>query len=323
MTAPLPAADLVARFRADLEALTSAEPDMLGIAVSGGPDSLALLLLAAAALPGRVQAATVDHGLRAESAAEARLVASVCNGLGVPHAVLSVEVNRDKASLQRAAREARYHALASWLDACGTSWLATAHHVDDQAETLVMRLLRGSGVGGLAGVRRSGPIANSSARLIRPVLGWRRETLAAVVDAAGIAAVADPSNQDERFDRVRIRRRLGQSDWIDPTALARSAGALAEADAALEWTADRLADERVRSEGEGLSLDPADLPAELRRRLTLRLIRQLAPAAASRGEEVARLLDTLDAGGTATLAGIKCSGGARWHFERAAPRRAD
>jgi tRNA(Ile)-lysidine synthase len=301
--------ELAARFRADLEALTGAAPARLGLAVSGGPDSLALLLLAHAAYPGRVHAATVDHGLRAESAAEAAFVAGLCGELGVPHVTLAANMT-DKVNVQAAARARRYALLGRWAGEVKAGCLLTAHHLDDQAETLVMRLLRGSGLAGLSGVRAVNP------PLVRPLLGWRREELAAVVRAAGVDPVVDPSNQDERFDRARIRRRLAEAQWLDPTPLARSAAALAEAEDALEWAVERLWRERV----DGLTLDPAGLPAELRRRLVLRLLAAIGEPA-PRGEEVGRLLATLDGGGTATLAGVKCVGGERWRFAPAPSRR--
>jgi tRNA(Ile)-lysidine synthase len=301
--------ELAARFRADLEALTGAAPARLGLAVSGGPDSLALLLLAHAAYPGRVHAATVDHGLRAESAAEAAFVAGLCGELGVPHVTLAANMT-DKVNVQAAARARRYALLGRWAGEVKAGCLLTAHHLDDQAETLVMRLLRGSGLAGLSGVRAVNP------PLVRPLLGWRREELAAVVRAAGVDPVVDPSNQDERFDRARIRRRLAEAQWLDPAPLARSAAALAEAEDALEWAVERLWRERV----DGLTLDPAGLPAELRRRLVLRLLAAIG-GPAPRGEEVGRLLATLDGGGTATLAGVKCVGGKRWRFAPAPPRR--
>ena len=128
----------------------------LGLAVSGGPDSCALLLLAATALPGRIAAATVDHGLRAESAAEAQFVADLCALLKVDHAVLAVSVGQG--NVQAEARIARYRALAGWAKQTGLAALASAHHADDQAETLLLRLRRASGVAGLAGVRERGQV---------------------------------------------------------------------------------------------------------------------------------------------------------------------
>ncbi|HWU02750.1 MAG TPA: tRNA lysidine(34) synthetase TilS, partial [Novosphingobium sp.] len=178
----------------------------LGVAVSGGPDSLALLLLAAAALPGRVMAATVDHGLRAESAAEAAEVARVCTQIGVSHATLAIAVA--DGNVQAQARAGRYAALAQWAQQAGVAALCSAHHADDQAETLLMRLNRGSGVAGLAGVRERGLVPGTRLPLLRPVLGWRRAELAGVVAEAGFAAADDPSNRDDAYDRVRMRKAL-------------------------------------------------------------------------------------------------------------------
>src|SRR5262245_46562227 len=135
---------LLERFRADLDSL-SAPSERIGIAVSGGPDSLALLLLAAAARPGLVEAATVDHGLRPESRAEAEMVARTCAELRVPHEILVADwAETPSSAIQERAREARYSLLAGWLVEQKLKALATAHHADDQAETILMRLNRGS-----------------------------------------------------------------------------------------------------------------------------------------------------------------------------------
>ena len=304
-----PSADQVERFRADLETLAGG-PGRAGLAVSGGPDSLALLLLGQAACPDAVEAATVDHGLRPESAGEAEFVADLCRRLAVPHAILR-PAEPIGGNLQSAARRARYALLEQWRVERGLDWLLTAHHADDQAETLLMRLNRGSGIAGLSGVRAV------NGRVLRPLLAWRRAELAGIAAAAGIAAVADPSNVDDRFDRARLRAHLAVADWIDPPALARSARALAEADEALEWTVERLLAERADAHGR---LDASELPAELRRRLLLRMLRGVNPAAEPRGDEVGRLLAALEVGETSTLAGVKCVGGAVWQFEPAPPR---
>ena len=309
-----PSAELEGRFRADLERLAGRPAGRLGVAVSGGADSLALLLLASAACPGAVQAATVDHGLRPESAAEAESVADTCARLDIPHAVLRPATPLS-GNLQSAARGARYALLEAWRSEQGLDWVLTAHHADDQAETLLMRLNRGSGVGGLAGIRRV------NGRVLRPLLDWRRAELEAIVAEAGLEPIIDPSNRDEKFDRARLRRELEGAAWLDRRATARSAQALAEAEEALDWAAERLFADRSRVDGDMLRLDPSELPAELLRRLLLRALRRVDPHAAPRGEELSRLLATLDQGGGATLAGVKA--GAEegiWSFAPAPPR---
>ena len=298
--------------------------------MSGGPDSVALLLLAHAALGPRCSAATVDHGLRPEAAAEARFVASLCDRLGVRHAVLSgplPERTGGSANLSARARALRYGLLQAQAER-DDAVIATAHHADDQRETVLLRLNRGAGVAGLAGVRTSG------GRVVRPLLGWRRAELAALVVAAGIAPVDDPSNADDRFDRARLRKRLVEVDWLDPVAVAASAAALAEADAALAWSAQRLATERIADLSDhgspggstGVTLDWGGLPAELRRRLVRACLVRLDPAAQPDGPALTRTIAALDAGRAATLgrALIRPVPDADrvWRFTLAPPRRA-
>jgi tRNA(Ile)-lysidine synthase len=320
MPLPVPAPELVQRFRGDLLALTGGAPERVGVALSGGGDSLALLLLASAGFPGRVAAATVDHGLRAGSAPEADFAGRVCARGGIAHAVLPVEV-APQASVQAAAREARYAALTAWAGSAGAAVVLTAHHADDQAETLLMRLLRGSGVAGLAGVRPC--LALSPAVLLcRPLLAWRRATLASIVADAGLSPVDDPSNHDEAFDRVRMRRRLVETPWLDPVAIARSAAALAEADNALDAVADLLFDERVETGAGSATLRPDGIPEALLRRLVTRALTHVAPAARPRGEQVGALIAALRAGRTLNLGGALCRGGETWRFEPEPPRAA-
>ncbi|HEX4737607.1 MAG TPA: tRNA lysidine(34) synthetase TilS [Allosphingosinicella sp.] len=317
MTPRSPPSAAVERFTADLRALLPGDGRM-GLAVSGGPDSLALLLLGATAFPGRVAAATVDHGLRPEAVDEAQFVATVCATLNVPHRILRVTVPPG-ASVQAQARAARYAALAGWAAEESLNALLTAHHADDQAETLLMRLTRGSGLGGLAGIRATSEIGGLV--VARPLLGWRRDALRALVEEAGLRPVADPSNEDEAHDRVRMRRHLAEAAWLDPVALARSASALAEAEQALDWVVERLAAERVSGEGDALRLDPSDLPPELLRRLVLLCLRRIQPDAVPRGEQVTVLIATLLEGGTATLGTVLCRGGPHFRFALAPRRR--
>lgn len=315
MTAP--DLQLTARFTADLAALWSGT-GRLGLAVSGGPDSLALLLLARAALPDRIAAATVDHGLRPEAAQEAEMVARVCASLDVPHRTLRVEV--PAGNVQSQARAARYAALAEWMEAEGLEALATAHHADDQAETLLLRLNRGSGASGLAGVRARGLVPNKRLPLVRPLLGWRRAELAGIVSAAGIDAAQDPSNLDDRFDRVRIRKALAGAGWLDVPALAQSASNLADADAALEWAAAREWSEAVTKGPMGLTYRPA-APRAIALRVLTRLVTELG-GEAPRGSAVARLFDSLVARQPASIGNLVARAMPDgWSFTKAPKRR--
>lgn len=290
----------------------------LGIAVSGGPDSLGLLLLAAATRGGAVCAATVDHGLREGSAAEAAEVARVCAGLGVPHMTLRVVVG--EGNVQAQARAARYRALSAWMEAEGVAALATAHHAEDQAETLVMRLNRASGVAGLAGVRERSWVPEGDGLLVRPVLGWRRGELAAVVEEAGLVAADDPSNRNEAFDRVRVRQALASADWLDVGAWAAAAGHIAEADDALDWAAEREYRARVVREGLGVSYRPA-APRAIALRVLARIVEEMN-GEAPRGGVVARLYEALSARQVMSVGGlIARAGPAGWSFMQAPARR--
>lgn len=274
------------------------EGGRLGLAVSGGPDSLALLALGHAAIPDRIEVATVDHGLRPESAAEAEFVARCCSELGLSHRTLCVEV--EAGNLQDRAREARYRALSEWMNGRGIDALATAHHADDQAETLLMRLNRGSGLAGLSGVRARGTVSGTDFPLLRPLLGWRRSELAALVEACGWQAVQDPSNMDERFDRVRMRKALASAEWLDVAAAARSASNLADAADALAWATGREWDENVTADKNEIHYRP-DAPRAIRLAVLERAIAQLGGAV--RGGALAALHDALERGEGGTLGG--------------------
>jgi tRNA(Ile)-lysidine synthase len=318
----LPEPALVDRFTADLDPLL-APGARLGVAVSGGPDSLALLLLAAASRPQLVEAATVDHGLRPEARAEAELVAGICERLGVPHTILTARWSEiPETAIQERARDQRYRLLGYWSEERGLEALATGHHADDQAETVLMRLARGSGVRGLAGMRPRSVAPGSHARLIRPLLGWRRTELEQLGVAAGLDPVTDPSNSDERFERVRVRRAMRELDWLDPQTVARSAANLADADNALDWTARNEWKHNVSERSGVISYRPGEAPPEIVRRIVGRAVRKLATEgnADLRGPELDRLLTTLRDGGTATIRGVRCAGGREWRFA-AAPAR--
>jgi tRNA(Ile)-lysidine synthase len=313
-----PAEALLERFRADCRAAGPIAPgERIGIAVSGGADSLALLLLAHAAFPGLIEAATVDHGLRAAAADEAVHVAALCAEIGVPHATLKLAAPLPRGNVSAQARERRYGLLQRWFDERGLAWLMTGHHADDQLETMVMRLNRGAGVGGLASVRvRNG-------RTLRPLLGWRHDELVAIVEAAGWRAVDDPSNRDDAYDRARLRKALAEADFLDPIGVNRAAAAMEEADEALAWSAQHWAHSRVAEEGAMLVFDPHGLPAELVRRILLGCIIRLNPKAQCTGPGLSRLLETLRRGGRATLDGVLADARrSHWRLALAPPRRA-
>ena len=315
---------LVDRFRADLDTLID-PGTRFGIAVSGGPDSLALLLLAESSRPGEFEAATVDHGLRPESAAEAKMVADLCEEMDVPHAILAIEWDLPPASaIQEQARAVRYGALAAWMHDRDIGALLTAHHLDDQAETLVMRLNRGSGVRGLAGMRRKSKVPGyPDLALLRPLLSWRRAELERICSEAGVEPVSDPSNLDDRFERVRIRRALAAADWLDPEALARSAENLGWSDEALDWATGQVWAGFVELGDDEIVYRDPGAPKEILRRIVAKAIAQLGNEGEPddlRGRELDRLLSVLEGAKTTTLRGVRCSGGPRWTFSRAAPR---
>lgn len=310
-------ADLLYRQTVRLAGDHAAANDRFGVAVSGGPDSMALLLLAARAFPGRIEAATIDHGLRAESAAEATWVAAQCASLRIPHMVLR-PAQPISGSVQAAARAARYALLEQWRQGCGIDWLMTAHHADDQLETMIMRLNRASGVGGLAGVRAR------QARILRPLLGTRHSALVAVVRRAGMTAIDDPSNRDHRFDRARLRQQLQGQSFIDVASAAASADHLADADAALDWAVGQLLHDRLTTDVGILTLTVADLPIEFVRRLVVQALILLAPQKPRpRGATLDRALILLLSGQAAMIGDIRIDAGHgdRWCFTMAPPRR--
>ena len=313
--------DAAQRFAADFQALLP-NADRIGLAVSGGPDSLALLLLAYQTGPGSFEVASVDHGLRPESAAEAAMVGQICADLGIPHATLRPTLAAT-GNLQANARAARYAALGEWASARGLTAIVTAHHADDQAETLLMRLARGAGVRGLAGMRSAATVpGHPGLPLLRPLLGWRKAELEAVVAQAGLEPARDPSNRNPRFTRAQVRAGLAASPWLDPAALAASAAHLAEADSALDWAAAREWNERVSPDETALTYRPL-APRAVQLRVLERLIATLGHEGSPRGAEIARLHAALSAGRVATLGGVRAA--ARpdgWRFRPAPPRRA-
>jgi tRNA(Ile)-lysidine synthase len=223
----------------DIDALFApfARAKALLIAVSGGPDSTALLLMASewAKRRGktRIEAATVDHGLRPESADEARAVGEICARLGVSHRVLHWKGAKPATRLQERAREARYRLLVDHAKALGADAVMTAHHADDQAETVLFRLLRGSGLAGLRGMDVM--TARDGMTIARPLIGLKKRDLIAFANARAAPFLDDPSNSDPRFARTRLRALLARLDeeGLNADALDRLARRARETEAAL------------------------------------------------------------------------------------------
>lgn len=208
------------------------------LAVSGGPDSVALMLIAAKwasllAAPPPISVATVDHRLRESASREAEMAASWATALSLPHAILVWEGVKPKSRIQERAREARYELLFQHAARIGANCVMTAHHADDQAETILFRLLRGSGISGLAGMERESE--RNGLVLTRPLLGYTKMDLVAFCEAKAHRFIEDPSNHDPCYARTGIRRLGGllASEGFDRAALLRLGNRAARAEAAL------------------------------------------------------------------------------------------
>ncbi|MHC2625259.1 tRNA(Ile)-lysidine synthase [Bradyrhizobium huanghuaihaiense] len=280
----------------------------LVLAVSGGPDSVALMWLAARwqrsfSRGPRLLVVTVDHGLRPEAAREAREVKRLAAELGLPHRTLRWRGAKPKTGLPAAAREARYRLLTQAARAAGASHVVTAHTRDDQAETLLMRMLRGSGLAGLSAMaqltERDGIV------LARPLLDIPKSQLIATLKRAKVAFADDPTNRDTAFTRPRLRALLPQlaAEGGDSRSLARLAGRLSRANAAVEVLvdgADRFLQLRARGDAPQVGVRSFEaeafalLPEEVRLRLLLRAINALGHEGPAELGKVETLLSVLD-----------------------------
>lgn len=311
--------DAVERFGADIARVagTDWQRRHYGVAVSGGPDSMALLWLLTSLLPGQVRAATVDHGLRRGSEEEARMVAGFCEREHIPHQTLR-PAQPITGSLQAAARAERYRLLEAWRQADGLDHLVTAHHADDQLETILMRLNRSSGVGGLAAIRARNGI------ILRPLLHWRRTDLVALALENDLPFVEDPSNSDSRFDRARLRHALQSQSIIDAEAAARSADWLAEADEAIDWAVERLISSWPDASDIAVIRDDA-YPPEMFRRIVVQRLRANDPDLALRGAALDSVIEAMREGrramvGALLIDAVRGFDTAIWRIS-AAPRR--
>jgi tRNA(Ile)-lysidine synthase len=284
------------------------------LAVSGGPDSIALMWLAARwrrtlARGPRLIAVTVDHGLRAEAAREAREVKRLARALDLPHRTMRWTGAKPRTGLPAAARSARYRLLAQAARSSGATHIFTAHTRDDQAETLLMRLFRGSGIAGLAAMA---PVTEREGLwLARPFLNVSKSQLVATLKRAKIGFAEDPTNRDTHFTRPRIRAVMPvlAAEGGDVRNLARLASRLARANAAVEVLVDgaarylALKDLAIRQRGaaasglEAWSFDAkafAGMPEEVRLRLLLRAVDRFGHEGPAELGKVETLLSALD-----------------------------
>lgn len=243
-------------FNAALDPLFNESPEAkVGVAVSGGSDSIALLLLAhewAKSLAFKISAVTVDHGLRPEVKDEIAYVAQVCRDLNIPHDVLNWTDWSGIGNLQASARSARYELLDDWVLENDIDVVLLGHTADDQVETFLMRLARGSGVDGLAGM------AQAQNDYFRPLLGVGREDLRVFLRERKVPWCDDPSNEDDRFDRVKARKMKDQLADLGLTQdrILRTAQHMENARLSLEQAAFEFAKAHVKGE-EGDLLIPA------------------------------------------------------------------
>ncbi|MEO6842336.1 MAG: tRNA lysidine(34) synthetase TilS [Bradyrhizobium sp.] len=295
----------------------------LVLAVSGGPDSVALMWLAArwrrALTRGpRLVAVTVDHGLRAESVREASEVKRLARSLNLPHHTLRWTGAKPKTGLPAAARTARYRLLARAAQDHGASHILTAHTRDDQAETLLMRMLRGSGIAGLAAMARQTP--RDGVVLARPFLNVSKAQLIATLAKAKIKFAADPTNRDVHFTRPRLRALMPAlaAEGGDARNLARLASRLARANAAVEVLTDGAERYLALQDREAVRAGPnagnsslkmfdfeafAAIPEEIRVRLLQRAIDRLGHEGPAELGKVEALLAALEQAGAKKVRG--------------------
>ena len=321
--------DILARVRAQFH---NAPPTMLGIAVSGGGDSTALMhILSRCFEHDKVElcAATVDHGLRPESAAEAARVGAQAAELGISHDILSWRDWDGTGNLQDQARRARYSLLADWAKSKSIAVIALGHTGDDQAETVLMRLARSSGVSGLAAM----PVRRTvhGITIFRPLLEVSRAALREYLRLNGMDWQEDPSNEDLQFDRVKARHALKLLAPLGVTveALANVARNMTQAREALDWYAFLAARDMVTIVGGDIVVDLHKfraLPDEISRRLFQQALRWISGTEyPARRAALSAALDAVRYGKPATLSGCRvlCKDRHIWIFrEFNAVRRA-
>ena len=337
---------LAGRFAATLDQLGSPLNGRFALAVSGGGDSVALMHLAADWLNSRKRplecgaVLIVDHGLRSGSGKDAAVAAAWAREAGFSAQVLKWRGAKPRSDLEKAARDARYRLLGEWCRANGVTKLLLAHTLDDQAETFLLRLGRGSGVDGLSAMRERSPFPLSGYGIesLRPLLAIRREELRRELVERGVPWIEDPMNGDQRFARVRIRKVLPvlESAGVSSARMAEAARHLARAREALDTATARFLDHHAHFTPEGVALiDGGALALEPReiglRALSALLLRVSGRIYRPRFERLERLFEALGNSNVAhTLSGCRVGraprqsrvfGAKTLEIRREAPRR--
>lgn len=272
------------------EALLTTMPDIdgeqaLGLALSGGPDSMALgFLLAhwASERGKKVYALTVDHGLRENSADEAKQVKEWTAGWpNTEHHILSWSDDKPDTRIMEEARKARYFLMQNFLQTVSVRYMFLAHHLDDQAETFLIRLAKGSGLDGLSGMRAKQPYAQNGAyplMFLRPFLSIEKQDLIRTCEDFSVPYVSDPSNENESYLRPRLReaRAVLESEGLTNKRLATTAHRLEKARAALDEISDQVEQDCVSRSDDILTIDMGilnDWPEEIGFRVFLKVMK--------------------------------------------------
>lgn len=279
-------------------------PPKIGLAVSGGPDSMALLSMMHHHYDGDIAAATVDHGLRSEAIDEAYHVANICAKLGVPHIILKPQ-SPITGNIQSSARNTRYALLHGWANDC--AYIATAHHADDQLETMIMRINRGSGVAGLAGIRAQ------NGKIIRPLLNYRKNELIQWCENHAIHFINDPSNQNRDYDRVKVRQALAQRESdgnipiFDSIMAQKTATNMNDAEIALQYSSNILTKTHIEKNDNAIIVTLSELPMEYQRRLLLIALKQIDENSNPRGQALTTLINRLKNNEISMISNVKCT----------------
>jgi len=277
----------------------------VAVAVSGGGDSMALALLAhewARATGRNLRAVTVDHCLRSDSGDEARRVGAWLAARGLAHDILVWDGEKPRAAIQATARDARYRLIGAWACRLGIRHVLTAHQLEDQAETFLMRMARGSGIVGLAGMRSV--VERDGVRLCRPLLGVPRARLRATLRAAEQDWIEDPSNESDKFARTSYRRLVTAlaDRGAGAERIAALAGAFARLDALMDAAARRFLGEGAVRTGPIVTLSRAaymTLPEPVAARVLRDVLAEVGGRSqAPRGDRLTRALERLRAPGT-------------------------